>query len=104
MSILWCHVILPHYHTKIHNSPILQEFTLALLKKGVNIKPNMMEEEPYKMNKRNRRKRLAFWNTLASGSRMIQTKDSSRTYMAYTVNHDNLHQSHQDIRSDSFAN
>lgn len=60
------------------------------MKNGVNMKPNMMEEEPYKMNKRNRRKRLAFWKTVASGSSMMQITDSSSTYMAYTVNHDNL--------------
>ena len=66
------------------------QFTFALLKKGVNMKPNMMDEKPYRMNSRNRRKMLAFWKTWASGSRMMQTSANRSTYVAYTLNQDNL--------------
>lgn len=76
-------------------------FTFALLKNGVNMKPNMMEDEPYRMNKRNRRKRLAFWNTVASGSRMMQMMDSSSTYTAYTENQDSLQRPHREVSGDN---
>lgn len=71
-------------------TPDNPSLTFALLKNGVNIRAKTMDDDPYNMKSKNRRNRLAWTKTLASGRTIMQITARSNTYMKYTENHDSL--------------